>query len=266
VSDHSRGLTTLTRESHTGASPDTMLPAKRSTTRTAITSPSLSKTVTQDGRLHRRPSSVDAPGAISESRPTLVPDFLKTATLSRIFDYFERQEINQMLADELGRFLGSKFLFTHFITVTLRRHLREGLPVPAGRGRLGSAFAWIRRLIRRENGGIDVAGIMVMEYQQDGTPHLHLLTTNTVALIGRERAIENAAWTEYGKCQVLRYRPNYGANFYLGKYIAKDSRVELTAIGKLDRYRLPGKDTDRDEAHDPAVRRQEQATKQSPPD
>lgn len=211
-------------------------------------------------------SPLHVPGAIPQSRPGFIPDFLRTAPLSKIFAWIEARDLGRELAASLGDFLGTRFMFNHFITVTLRRHYKDGRPVPGGRGRIMSAWKYVRRTIRQANQGIDVAGIMVMEFQQDGTPHLHLLSTNTVALIGSERKIQEIAWETFGKCQVLRYRPNLGANFYLAKYIGKESRVELHGVGRLDRYRLPRKDTDRDEVADRVVRRQEQAIRQTPAD
>jgi hypothetical protein len=199
-----------------------------------------------------------------ESRQVFIPDGLRFASLQTVLDYFERQVLIDAVSEQFGQFFQDKFLFCHFITVTLRRYYRDGRPVPAGRGRLRSAWSFIRKLIRKLNQGIEPSGIGVLEFQSDGTPHLHLLTTNTVALIGNERTVEDEAWTKYGKCQVLRYRPKVGATYYLSKYLAKDSRLELFAIGRLGQYRLPRKQTDRDDAADQVDRRQRQATLQAP--
>jgi hypothetical protein len=95
------------------------------------------------------------------------------------------------------------------------------------------------RTARKLNGGTAPAGIRVTEFQRRGVPHIHALTVNTCAMCGTERRQADSLWKQYGKARVTRHRPGAGAGGYLGKYLAKDSRVEIATFGRFSQFARP---------------------------
>ena len=153
------------------------------------------------------------------------------------FVWFERRRLFKEIRKELGQFLDDHFLFTHFVTLTLRdKTAEDGSRSPAGRSTLNAAWREFSRESRKSNDKVAPAGIKIVEYQRRGVPHIHALTCNTVGLYGVEKRLADYLWEEFGKARISRFRQKYGATAYLGKYLSKDARVELNAFGRLQHF------------------------------
>ena len=175
----------------------------------------------------------------AESCFSALDRFPQFRTLNAAFDYMERVELGSKVKAQFGEYLQERFVFTHFVTLTLRDRKPRLDKLPAGRVSLNRAWRGFRKLVQAENVGIAPAGVRVIEYQRRGVPHIHSLTVNTVGIIGTEREIESDLWTSYGRSQIHRYNPHFGASGYLSKYLVKDARVEISAYGRLHHYQRP---------------------------
>ena len=67
---------------------------------------------------------------------------------------------------------------------------------------------------------INPAWVAVMELQQRGVPHWHLL----VGLVPDQRRMSWVDWwyKNYGIARILPYQKELGARYYLGKYLTKE--------------------------------------------
>lgn len=164
--------------------------------------------------------------------------------MAEAFAWFEQRRMFGEIREALGKFLDERFLFTHFVTLTLRdKTAEDGNRSPAGRSTLNAAWREFAREARKSSDKVAPAGIRIVEYQRRGVPHIHALTI-TPGLYGAERKLADHLWDEFGKARVSRFRQHYGAAAYLGKYLAKDARVELTAFGRLHHFERTVLDSD----------------------
>lgn len=159
--------------------------------------------------------------------------------MAEAFLWFEQRRRFTEIREALGSYLEDRFLFTHFVTLTLRDKIgSDGGRSPAGRSTLNAAWREFAREARKSNDKVAPAGIRIIEYQRRGVPHVHALTI-TPGLYGSEYRLADHLWDEFGKARVSRFRAQFGAASYLGKYLAKDARVEITAFGRLEHFARP---------------------------
>ena len=185
------------------------------------------------GQATTSPELLSAPLALDTGKRLLPGPHFRGMTDA--FKYFERQEINQQMRTEFGKYLDNHFLCNHFVTITLRDRVDPVRKTkrPAGHATLNAAWRAFSQEARKLNAKVAPAGIRITEYQRRGVPHIHALTVNTVGLYGSERRLADFLWRKYGKARISRFRSKYGAAGYLGKYLAKDASVEITAFGRL---------------------------------
>lgn len=160
-------------------------------------------------------------------------------TLAGAFRFMEIQERAELIKTVFASDLSDRFIFSHFVTLTLRdRRVPGSGIIPLGTVSLARAWTWFQARCRTYNGGRRPAGLMVVEYQRRGVPHIHALMIMPGA-IGSERKIETECWFKFGRSTVWRYKPALGAGYYLSKYIVKDARVSVSTVGELSRFGAP---------------------------
>jgi len=160
-------------------------------------------------------------------------------SLTEAFAWFETQRMSKEIQEALGTYLSQRFLFTHFVTLTLRDKITgDGSRSPAGRSTLDAAWREFSETARKSNDRVAPASLRIVEYQRRGVPHIHALTV-TPGLYGSEHRLADHLWDEFGKAHISRYRHQYGITAYLGKYLSKDARVELTGFGRLEHWARP---------------------------
>jgi len=185
------------------------------------------------GRLS--PGSGDSsPGREEISRPTAI-GFVRSLDYS--FQLMEQMELSTLLRGALGEHLAERFLWTHWTTLTLRDRYEGSRRIPLGQISLARAWREWVRFVRR-TGRARLEWFAVTEFQKRGVPHIHALLI-APGIYGFERGIVDWFYDAWGINELERYNPTLGAGAYLGKYLAKDSRIRVETSRGLDQYRSP---------------------------